>query len=99
MIYARVVYMREHRSNIWRRRCDGSIIYRLCGRERWLRVCMWSRRSAMKYALVYSPVLHWHGKTSLRDAFKGGEAALKLVKNTPGQVFSPVVNLLLCKLG
>lgn len=29
-------------------------------------------------------------------AFKGSEAALKLVKNTPGQVFSPVVKLLLC---
>lgn len=38
--------------------------------------CVWSRRSAMKYALVYSPVLHLHGKISLRDAFKGSEAAL-----------------------
>lgn len=38
--------------------------------------CVWSRRSAMKYALVCSPVLHLHGKISLRDAFMGSEAAL-----------------------
>lgn len=33
MIYALVVYMREHCSNIWRLRCDGSIICSQCGRE------------------------------------------------------------------